>query len=122
MAIKHFREVCGDRTTRMAALKADVDERTRLTQLGEALKKGRAEGREEGVKIGEERGIKIGEKRGKQRGIEIGEKRGKQRGIEIGEERGKHRNAVETARKLAARGMEPSLITELTGLAPDGWR
>ena len=49
-------------------------------------------------------------------------KEAREEGIEIGEQRGEHRKAVETARKMAARGMDPSLITEMTGLKPKDWQ
>ena len=40
MAIKHYRQATGDYVTRMAALKQEIAERTRIGQMHDARKEG----------------------------------------------------------------------------------
>ncbi|MBO5731344.1 MAG: hypothetical protein J6R67_09105 [Treponema sp.] len=51
-------------------------------------------------------------RQGKEQGYEAG----LQQGIEQGLERGAHQKALETAKKLIARGYEPEDIADLSGL------
>ena len=58
-------------------------------------------------------GLREGEQRGKQEGLREGEQRGKQEGLREGEQRGR----IETAKAMLAKGMEITLISEITNLS-----
>ena len=73
-----------------------------------AEKKGEMKGKKLGLKEGEEKGLKKGEK--------IGEKRGITKGEEIGIKKGKQLKAVEMAKLLLQKGIDPSIIAETSGL------
>jgi predicted transposase/invertase (TIGR01784 family) len=75
---------------------ADLRQKT-INDHNSEITVAKEEGREEGIAIGEERGIAIGE----------------ERGITIGEEREKR----ETARKMLKKGVDPTDISEFTGLS-----
>ena len=54
---------------------------------------------------------------GREEGISIGLERGREEGISVGIERGAYQKALETARKLIARGSQPEDIADVTGLS-----
>jgi cobalamin-dependent methionine synthase I len=56
---------------------------------------------------------------GVEEGIEKGIEKGREEGIEKGVEEGARRRAVEIARAMLARGIDPVLIAEVTGLSED---
>jgi len=67
------------------------------------MKFAREEGVEEGIGIGVEKGIDIGV----------------EKGIVIGEARNEAKNALRTAKKMKAKGLNTALIAEITGLSED---
>ncbi len=69
------------------------------------------DGFEEGIERGIERGIEKGIEQGIEKGIEEGIEQGREEGIEEGVRR--------TARAMLARGIDPVLIAEVTGLTGD---
>ena len=71
------------------------------TLLGTERRQAKAEGREEGLEEGRKKGLA----------------EGREEGIEEGREKGAYTKAVETARKLAGRGMTAPEIAEITGLS-----
>jgi predicted transposase/invertase (TIGR01784 family) len=87
----------------------DVYDYWNLREQGErgAVKKARDEGREEG----EQAGLKKGEQAGLKKGEQVGLKKGRQEGEQA--------KAIETARRMLAKGYDPTEVAELTGLPPD---
>ena len=65
----------------------------------------------EGIKEGIEKGIKLGEERGIEKGIKLGEERGI--------EKGARKEKIEIARQMLSRGLDISLVLEITGLPVD---
>ena len=57
-------------------------------------------------------GLREGEQKGKQEGLREGEQKGKQEGLLEGEQKGR----IETAKAMLAKGMEMTLISEITNL------
>ena len=57
-------------------------------------------------------GLREGEQKGKQEGLLEGEQKGKQEGLLEGEQKGR----IETAKAMLAKGMEMTLISEITNL------
>jgi predicted transposase/invertase (TIGR01784 family) len=53
------------------------------------------------------------------KGVQEGIERGIQQGIETGIQQGARQNALETAKKLLSKGLDASLISEITGLRTD---
>ena len=58
-------------------------------------------------------GLREGEQKGKQEGLCEGEQKGKQEGLLEGEQKGR----IETAKAMLAKGMEMTLIAEITNLS-----
>ncbi len=58
-------------------------------------------------------GLREGEQKGKQEGLLEGEQAGKQEGLLEGEQKGR----IETAKAMLAKGMEMTLISEITNLS-----
>ena len=58
-------------------------------------------------------GLREGEQKGKQEGLLEGEQKGKQEGLLEGEQKGR----IETAKAMLAKGMEMTLISEITNLS-----
>jgi predicted transposase/invertase (TIGR01784 family) len=56
-------------------------------------------------------------------GLELGAVRdlGREEGRQEGLQEGRERERLETARRMAARGFDPSVIEECTGLKPADW-
>jgi hypothetical protein len=93
-------ELSEDDATRMIAENREKYLRDEDARIKTALRKGREEGREEGIGIGEQRGIQIGE----QRGVQIGEQRGVGIGVGIG---------VDKTLELMEQGYTPAQIREM---------
>jgi predicted transposase/invertase (TIGR01784 family) len=62
-------------------------------------------------------GLKRGLEEGHTKGIEEGRQEGRQEGRKEGRQEGRHEAAVNTARKLLARGMEPADVADLVELS-----
>ena len=77
----------------------------------ECLDTARLEGKVEGMAIGKEEGIA--------EGMAIGEEKGKAKGIDIGIDIGMERANIITARKMKEAGLDPSVISTITGLPFD---
>ena len=69
-------------------------------------------GLREGEQKGKQEGLLEGEQKGKQEGLLEGEQKGKQEGLLEGEQKGR----IETAKAMLAKGMEMTLISEITNL------
>ena len=77
-------------------------------ELIERVKKEEAKIRKEAVMAAKEKGLMEGEK--------IGEKRGIKKGREEGEKIGEKRKAIEIAKALKEKGIDPTVIAETSGL------
>ena len=90
-------------------------ERQQIFQNGlrEGEQKGKQEGLREGEQKGKQEGLREGEQKGKQEGLREGEQKGKQEGLREGEQKGR----IETAKAMLAKGMEMTLISEITNLS-----
>ena len=64
-------------------------------------------------------GLREGEQKGKQEGLLEGEQKGKQEGRIEGKQEGRIEGRIETAKAMLAKGMEMTLISEITNL-PEG--
>lgn len=62
---------------------------------------------------------KAGLEEGRQEGFEEGRQEGRQEGIEQGIEQGKIQEKLDTARKMLADGLDPSVVAKYTGLPSD---
>lgn len=91
--------------------------------IKEGKQSGFAEGREEGLEKGKEEGREEGREEGKKQGKEEGKEEGlavgRQEGLSEGKEEGKAQEKIETARKMKEKGIEISLIAEITGLSKE---
>ena len=91
--------------------------------MNTAIKKGHAEGLEEGLEKGRAEGLKEGLEKGRAEGLEKGLEKGRAEGLEKGLEKGraegKLEGILETARKMKQKGMPDDLISEMTGLSAD---
>ena len=61
-------------------------------------------------------GLREGEQKGKQEGLLEGKQKGKQEGLLEGEQKGRIEGRIETAKAMLAKGMEMTLISEITNL------
>ena len=77
-----------------------------------ALEKERERFFQNGLREGKQEGLLEGEQKGKQEGLLEGEQKGKQEGLLEGEQKGR----IETAKVMLAKGMEMTLISEITKL------
>ena len=73
---------------------------------------GLREGKQEGLREGEQKGLREGEQKGLREGEQKGLREGEQKGLREGEQKGK----IETAKAMLAKGMEMTLISEITNL------
>jgi predicted transposase/invertase (TIGR01784 family) len=82
-----------------------------------AEKKGRSEGRTEGLEEGRTEGLELGLKEGRELGREEGIEEGKELGREEGRELGREEAQLSIARKLLEAGTPVDVIATCTGLA-----
>ena len=82
------------------------------TMLVTALEREREQIFQNGLREGKQEGLLEGEQKGKQEGLLEGEQKGKQEGLLEGEQKGR----IETAKAMLAKGMEMTLISEITNL------
>ena len=108
-ADERYKKFLADERARIAYLERSMFLHDQATLLGTERRQARAEGLEEGRR----KGLEDGQKQGLAEGREEGRKEGR----EEGQRKGEHTKAVETARKLAGRGMSVSEIAEITGLS-----
>ena len=80
-----------------------------------ALKKGLEIGHEQGLA----EGLEQGRAEGREEGLEQGREEGLEQGLEQGREEGREEGKLTTAAKLKALGVDPTLISEATGLSAD---
>ena len=90
-----------------------------LTSYHKGRKEGEGKGREEGREEGERKGREEGEKKGREEGREEGEKKGREEGREEGEKKGREEERKTFALKLLKKGIEPTFISEATGLSKE---
>ena len=72
-----------------------------------------------GIKRGMKKGIQKGIKRGVKKGIQKGIKKGIKNGIKEGKVEGETQKAFKIARNMKLKGLDTSLIAEMTGLSPE---
>ena len=73
---------------------------------------GLREGKQEGLREGEQKGLREGKQEGLREGEQKGLREGEQKGLREGEQKGR----IETAKAMLAKGMEMTLISEITNL------
>jgi hypothetical protein len=78
-------------------------------------------GYEDNVRLQKEEGRQEGLEHGRQEGEQKGLERGRQEGEQKGRQEGERQKSLEIARTMLARGLDPTLVAELTGLAPADW-
>lgn len=77
------------------------------------------EGKEEGLAEGIEKGLAEGMEKGLAQGMEKGLAEGMEKGLAQGMEKGMNRKGLEIAKKMLAKGMDETTITEMTGLSQE---
>jgi len=91
----------------------------REQMVKEAAEKAEKKGKKLGLKEGEEKGLKKGEKIGLKKGEAIGIEKGLEKGKELGLKEGEKLKAVEMAKLLLQKGIDPSIIAETSGLTAE---
>ena len=77
------------------------------------------EGKEEGLAEGIEKGLAEGMEKGLAQGMEKGLAEGMEKCLAQGMEKGMNRKGLEIAKKMLAKGMDETTITEMTGLSQE---
>ena len=76
-------------------------------------------GLKEGLSQGEKKGRLEGKAEGLKEGLSKGEAKGHAKGLMEGETKGLRKGAVQTARRMKAKGFTLDVISEMTGLSPE---
>ena len=85
--------------------------------LEKGMQQGLEQGMQQGIQQGMQQGLKEGLAKGLEQGMQQGLEQGKELGEKLGKELGQKEKALSIAKNLKAKGMEVSLISEVTGLS-----